>query len=296
MSAVDPIVVSVPVNVPAEVAFDIFVDEVDRWWRPGPHFWNDPARAIGIRFQRGAGGRWIELYDDLGDDVFVMGEITGWNPGVSLALTYRSTALGDHAFPLDLWFAQGDDGTTVTLRHDGWNQFGDDAVAQRDRYARGWAQVLGWFANWAEWGSPRRLRAPVDGRAAYALAPGAGIDGDTAVKASRRSTLGSLSITDSRTMGGAPLHLHRHDDEAFYVLAGTIKVSFGGETHILPPGGFAFVPRGIPHEWDTIGEAHVLIVTAPGGLEEFLAALHTWPGGYADAWRVLGERHGYTLL
>jgi len=294
MTSLDPIVVTAPVAMPAEVAFEIFVEEVDRWWRPGPHFWNDPSRAIGIRFERGAGGRWIELHDRLGDDVYVMGEITGWNPGVSIAMAYRSVSLGETAFPVDIWFETGDDETMVTLRHDGWDQLGADATAQRDRYARGWAQVLGWFTDWAGWGSPRRIAR--DTPAPYVLMPGAGIAGDAAQKASRRSTLGSLSITESVTSGGAPLHLHRHDDEVFYVLDGRLTVTFSGETHEVPAGGCAYIPAGAAHAWDTIGEARVLIITAPGGLEEFLHALHTWPEGYEDAWKVLGERYGYTLL
>jgi mannose-6-phosphate isomerase-like protein (cupin superfamily) len=128
------------------------------------------------------------------------------------------------------------------------------------------------------------------------LQPGEGVDGNPALKASRRSTLGSLSITDSVTTGGAPPHQHRYDDEVFYVLEGVLLVTMDGQEHRITPGGVAFIPREIPHAWDTDGEARLLIITAPGGLEEFLAALHTWPAGYGDAWRVLGERHGYELL
>ncbi len=295
MPSIDPILVSTSVTVPPSIAFEILVGEIDRWWRPGPYFWNDPARAVGIRFERGVGGRWLELWDPLGDEAFVMGEITGWEPGVSLALTYHTVSLGDHGYPVDVWFAEAESGTNVTLRHGGWEVLEDEAEAARDRYARGWESVLGWFQNWADWGSALRLGTPVP-RHGYVLQPGEGVDGNSALKASRRSTLGTLSITDSVTVGGAPPHLHRVDDEVFYVLEGTLLVTIDGDTHRLPPGGVAYIPAGATHAWDTEGEARLLIITAPGGLEEFLDQLHSWPHGYADAWRVLGERYGYTLV
>jgi mannose-6-phosphate isomerase-like protein (cupin superfamily)/uncharacterized protein YndB with AHSA1/START domain len=294
MSTIDPIVATTIVTVAADVAFEIFVEEVDRWWRPGPYYWNDPARATGIRFERGVGGRWLELWDLLGDEVFVMGEITGWEPGVTLAMTYRTVSLGNRGYPVEILFANDEGGTTVTLHHGGWEVLGDEAEVARDRYARGWETMLGWFQNWANWGSPRRLGSIT--RQAYVLQPGEGVDGNTALKASRRSTLGSLSITDSVTVGGAPVHQHRYDDEVFYVLEGILLVTMNGIGQRVPAGGVAFIPRGVPHAWDTDGEARLLIITAPGGLEEFLTALHTWPAGYADAWRVLGERHGYELV
>ena len=218
MSTIDPIVATITVSVAADVAFEIFVEEVDRWWRPGPYYWNDPARAVGIRFERGVGGRWLELWDPLGDEVFVMGEITGWETGVSLAMTYRTVSLGEHGYPVEISFADDEGRTTITLHHGGWDVLGEEAIVARDRYARGWEAVLGWFQNWANWGSPRRL-GPIP-RKGYVLQPGEGVDGDTALKASRRSTLGALSITDSVTVGGAPLHQHRYDDEVFYVLEG----------------------------------------------------------------------------
>ena len=42
-----------------------------------------------------------------------------------------------------------------------------------------------------------------------------------------------------------------------------------------------FLPRNVPHEWDVIGDERgvVLIITAPGGLEEFLHEFHQ-PKGY----------------
>ncbi len=44
-------------------AFWVFRHEIDGWWRRAPMNWNDPERAVGVRFGPGAGGRWIEVHD-----------------------------------------------------------------------------------------------------------------------------------------------------------------------------------------------------------------------------------------
>lgn len=294
MTTPQPGTVSTTVPLDPGVAFEIFVEEIERWWRPGPDVWNDPGRAIGIRFERGAGGRWIERYDLLDDDVFVLGEITSWEPGARIAMTCHWASGPDRGYPLEIQFTPNGHGADVTVIHD--RPLGAAGAREdRSRPDERWESVLGWFHDWATWGSARRL-ATIPGAAhPYVLHPGEGVNGDPSLKATRRSTSGRLSIMDFRATGGAPDHVHRNDDEVFYVLDGTLTVTFAGETHELGPGGVACIPAGTTHAWDTIGDARVLIVAAPGGLEEFLAALHSWPNGYEDAWRVLGERYGYTL-
>ena len=65
-----------------------------------------------------------------------------------------------------------------------------------------------------------------------------------------------------------PRHVHRRDDEGFYVLEGRITYYVGDETYEATPGTFVFAPRGVPHsftfETDVIRK---LAVVTPGGLE-----------------------------
>jgi quercetin dioxygenase-like cupin family protein len=130
----------------------------------------------------------------------------------------------------------------------------------------------------------------------YVLRPGEGVpdQDDPAVKGSRISTGGAMTLIESDTAGGAPRHVHSREDECFYVLDGTITVECGDDAWELERGGFAFLPRGVPHAWDVVGErARVLIVTAPAGLEEFLRELHA-SDGYAPA--EVARRHGIEFL
>lgn len=50
------IIMFTAVNVAPDAAFELFSKEIGCRWRPGPDSWNDPARAIGVRFERGFGG------------------------------------------------------------------------------------------------------------------------------------------------------------------------------------------------------------------------------------------------
>jgi hypothetical protein len=44
-----------------------------------------------------------------------------------------------------------------------------------------------------------------------------------------------------------PLHLHRNEDEAFYVLEGSMRFRRGEEIRDLAAGDFVTVPQGVSH-------------------------------------------------
>jgi quercetin dioxygenase-like cupin family protein len=134
------------------------------------------------------------------------------------------------------------------------------------------------------------------GAKGYVLKPGEGVAGfGTEVKAGRDSTAGSITLIESRTRGGAPRHVHRNEDECFYVVEGTISVECGDDTFVAGPRSFVFLPRGIPHAWDVVGgAARVLMITVPAMLEEFLRDYHAAPD--SDAKDAVAARYGITFL
>ncbi|HVH89743.1 MAG TPA: cupin domain-containing protein [Terriglobales bacterium] len=63
----------------------------------------------------------------------------------------------------------------------------------------------------------------------------------------------------------APLHLHHQDDEAWYVLEGTLCVRVGEQEIEATPGSAVFVARGTPHSyWNPKPEPvrYLLVMTA----------------------------------
>lgn len=112
----------------------------------------------------------------------------------------------------------------------------------------------------------------------YGYQPGEGrrlwIVGDTLTfKATAAQTGGSMTAVEvlAAPGGGPPPHLHRDEDEMWYVLDGEFEILHGERTVRLGAGGFAFVPRGTLHRFENVSEtpSRVLIVFTPGGFEGF---------------------------
>jgi quercetin dioxygenase-like cupin family protein len=71
--------------------------------------------------------------------------------------------------------------------------------------------------------------------------------------------------------GGPPPHIHRHEDETYYVVEGRVGILLGEEWITAGVGDFVNVPRGTVHRFENQGtEAMRMIVTfTPAGIEKF---------------------------
>ena len=68
-----------------------------------------------------------------------------------------------------------------------------------------------------------------------------------------------------------PLHVHRRDDETFYVLEGELTLFVAGEQIVLGPGQAALAPRDVPHAYRVESEeARWLVITTPAGFDAFV--------------------------
>ena len=76
-----------------------------------------------------------------------------------------------------------------------------------------------------------------------------------------------------RPGGGPPSHIHRHEDETFYVLEGELTVKLGDRTVVAGPDSLVFAPRDLPHRFTntSTGLVRFLVLAAPAGLEAFFA-------------------------
>jgi quercetin dioxygenase-like cupin family protein len=96
------------------------------------------------------------------------------------------------------------------------------------------------------------------------------------IKSSAESTDGRVGVTENLAArgGGSPLHVHRREDEWFYVMEGELTFWVGGETIVAPAGSFVYGPRDIPHTFlVTSDEARFLLVVEPAGFEGFVRAV-----------------------
>ncbi|HEX2183194.1 MAG TPA: quercetin 2,3-dioxygenase [Rubrobacteraceae bacterium] len=115
-------------------------------------------------------------------------------------------------------------------------------------------------------------------RPATHIAPGEGgavwLLGDLyTFKAVSEDTEGAFALweTTSPPGGGPPPHLHRQEDETFYVLEGEMEFWAGGDTIRAGAGSFVHIPRGTLHTFKNVGTtpARFLGTVMPGGFEKF---------------------------
>ena len=93
------------------------------------------------------------------------------------------------------------------------------------------------------------------------------------IKASSEQTQNAYSLHLSIIPSGhePPPHIHHHQDEAFYVLAGRVSVRCGEQTWNGSTGAFFFLPRGIPHTFKVEEDTplKMLVIASPGGTYGF---------------------------
>ena len=128
------------------------------------------------------------------------------------------------------------------------------------------------------------------------------------VKADAARTDGRFALLDQRVPAGyaVPLHVHRHEDEAWYVLEGEATFHCGDRVFAAGPGGWVFLPRGVPHAFK-VGPTggRLLTFSAPAGFADFVAEAGepapvraVPPPGPPDVERLVpvAARHGIEIL
>lgn len=93
----------------------------------------------------------------------------------------------------------------------------------------------------------------------------------------------------------APLHVHHADDEAWYVLEGTMRFRIGDEIHEAGPQSAVMAPKGSPHTYGNARRgvtARYLLVMTPR-IRALIDALHA-PG--ADDYSAIFRAYDSELL
>jgi mannose-6-phosphate isomerase-like protein (cupin superfamily) len=102
--------------------------------------------------------------------------------------------------------------------------------------------------------------------------------GDTyTFKATADDTGGSLAFFDATVLpeSGPPPHVHRDEDEFYYVLDGELEVLDRDRTFTARAGSFVFVPRGTLHNFRnrSAKPARLVVGITPAGFERFFFAV-----------------------
>ena len=109
---------------------------------------------------------------------------------------------------------------------------------------------------------------------------------------------GALAVMEVVTPGGEgpPLHRHNDADETVYILEGEFRWKLDGHLGTNGPGGYVFIPRGVPHTWHAVTDGRMLITFAPAGMEGFFDALATMEVFDIEAFTRAASDHQMDVL
>jgi mannose-6-phosphate isomerase-like protein (cupin superfamily) len=81
-----------------------------------------------------------------------------------------------------------------------------------------------------------------------------------------RFNFGIIEIVAGRELEA---HVHREEDDAFYIIEGELTFFFGDEEVVAPPGTFVLVPPGVEHGFRNDGHVPVRMfnIHAPAGFD-----------------------------
>jgi mannose-6-phosphate isomerase-like protein (cupin superfamily) len=112
--------------------------------------------------------------------------------------------------------------------------------------------------------------APGDGESVWSLGGRFTMKLDGTASEDRYSLVEALALRSTEP----PLHIHRREDEAWYVLDGEMTFHIGEAAYRATTGAFVFAPRGIAHTFTVdVEPTRVLVLASPSGFEHFALEL-----------------------
>ena len=152
MTAGDRVSASVFVEAPPDIAFEVFTDQIDSWWRHGMKF-RTGARAVSVlHLETRLGGRLFETIaapDSDASHVMQTGTVTAWDPPRALEIEWRGVNFAPRErTTVSVTFEPRRDGTQVTLVHAGWAALPPDHPVRHGQAVREFIVGMGmWWSD-----------------------------------------------------------------------------------------------------------------------------------------------------
>ena len=126
-------------------------------------------------------------------------------------------------------------------------------------------------------------------------------DAEFVVRASADGTGGAFTIIEESAPLDTPLHVHKNEDELWYVLEGEHIIRVGDDEFHAGPGDIVFGPRGVPHAQRRVipRTGRFLELFSPAGFEGFfrqLAEAERTGSSMPEAYARVSEKYGITWL
>lgn len=126
---VDSVTVSTIVPVRPANAFQIFCEDIDRWWRRGPRYRQRSDSIVQFVEDHGSGTR--RLVEVTPDGTNELGEVTRWAPPDLLQMRWQVPVgvVPRGETVVEVRFDAVGDGTRVAITHSGWTDLESGGAA-----------------------------------------------------------------------------------------------------------------------------------------------------------------------
>ncbi len=144
-SSLEPIRRSIKVRCSVEEAFQVFTEQMSRWWPLDTHsrVADEELRgvtAVGVEVEPWAGGQVLERRSD--GERLSWGRVLVWDPPARLVISWKPNGNPQPPTELELNFRPEGSGTRVSLEHRGWERLGGNAQKARADYVEGWPKLF----------------------------------------------------------------------------------------------------------------------------------------------------------
>jgi hypothetical protein len=166
----DRVSVSVFVDAPPAIAFEVFTDEIDLWWRHGMKFRAGAERGHSVlHLEPRLGGRLFEAVESTPPQVIQTGTVTAWDPPRGLDIEWRGVnfAPGEKT-TISVRFEPRAAGTHVTLVHSGFASLPPDHPVRHGQPVEAFIRSMAMW--WSDQAASLRMRV-AERRAPRGLGP-----------------------------------------------------------------------------------------------------------------------------
>jgi quercetin dioxygenase-like cupin family protein len=126
------------------------------------------------------------------------------------------------------------------------------------------------------------------------------VDGHTRILVRSGQVKGAYAILEQDIPAGKgpPYHVHRHETEIFYVVAGEFEFRVGNEVLVGGPGTNAVCPRDIPHTFRNVSSstAKLLVTIVPGNFGNYFLEVDKVRNDDHNAIRALAAKYDVEIL
>lgn len=129
------------------------------------------------------------------------------------------------------------------------------------------------------------------------------------IKVASEDTAGALTFMETVVPphAGPPLHIHRRESEAIYVLDGDLEIVDGDRSFLVTTGAFVYMPQGSTHRFENVRDtpSTILLFFVPAGFEGYLREMadsvvegEPPPSGQTDLPKAarIGSKYGLEIV